>query len=118
MIERTIALTSGSVIRACDLPKSILRSSGLPPNGSAPSQQTFPPVVGPESTLVDETQSLAHPASVSRDEALRVAEHQYLASLMKMHQGNVSEAARQAGLSRQGLHKLLKSHNLRAEDYR
>jgi len=46
------------------------------------------------------------------------AEHQYLIKLLKQHTGNVTEAARQAGMSRQGLHKLLKTQDLSAADFR
>ena len=42
----------------------------------------------------------------------------YLASLLQENSGNVSQAARQAGMSRQGLHKLLKKHDLDAAEYR
>jgi two-component system response regulator HydG len=50
--------------------------------------------------------------------ALGDAERQYLASLLEKNAGNVAQSAREAGLSRQGLHKLLKKHGLDAKDYR
>jgi two-component system response regulator HydG len=46
------------------------------------------------------------------------AEHGYLTSLLQKHQGNVSQAAQQAGMSRQGMHKLLKKHGITAADFR
>lgn len=54
----------------------------------------------------------------SRYEALDDAERSYLTSLLVKHCGNVSHAARQAGMSRQGMHKLLKKHGIAAADYR
>ena len=54
----------------------------------------------------------------SRYEALDDAERGYLTSLLEKHRGNVSHAARQAGMSRQGMHKLLKKHGIAAADYR
>lgn len=54
----------------------------------------------------------------SREEALKLAENDYLVSLLSSHGGNVSGAARQAGLSRQGLHKLLKQHGINAGQFR
>jgi DNA-binding NtrC family response regulator len=54
----------------------------------------------------------------SRDEALAIAEHDYLVALLRENQGNVARSASQAGLSRQGLHKLIKRHNLEIDTYR
>ena len=56
--------------------------------------------------------------AASRYEALDDAEHGYLTSLLQQHQGNVSQAARQAGMSRQGMHKLLKKHGISAAEFR
>ena len=38
------------------------------------------------------------------------AEHQYLIALLEKHTGNVSQAAKEANMSRQGMHNLLKKH--------
>ncbi|MBN67902.1 MAG: hypothetical protein CME32_01300 [Gimesia sp.] len=57
--------------------------------------------------------SAAATAAGSRDEAIENAEHQYLTN-----DGNISQAALQAVLSRQGLHKLLNKHNISAADFR
>jgi DNA-binding NtrC family response regulator len=54
----------------------------------------------------------------SREEILDEAEHQYLIGLLTRHRGNVSQVAREANMSRQGMHNLLKKHNLSAADYR
>lgn len=42
----------------------------------------------------------------------------YLIQLLKDAQGNVTQAAEKAGVERESLHRLLKRHGLRAEDYR
>ena len=65
----------------------------------------------------------AHPsgpgaAKASHYEALDNTAHGYLTSLLRKHHGNVSQAAKQAGMSRQGMHKLLKKHGIAAVDYR
>ncbi|MBI1323430.1 response regulator [bacterium] len=49
---------------------------------------------------------------------LRSTDFAYLQSLMKKHQGNVTAAAREAGMSRQGFHKCLNRVGLKAEDFR
>ncbi len=45
-----------------------------------------------------------------RDEAVQAFEAQYLAGLLERHQGNVSAAAREAGLSRSQFYRVLRRH--------
>lgn len=54
----------------------------------------------------------------SREAALENAEREYLIALLRQNEGNVAQSARVAGLSRQGLHKLLQKHQLAADSYR
>lgn len=89
-IEHALALRQGNTISASDLPGTVRRQT------------------------VD-----AQPASVgSRDAALDEAEREYLVALLRDQQGNVAQSARVAGLSRQGLHKLLQKHSLDADTFR
>jgi len=53
-----------------------------------------------------------------REGVLRGAEREYLQHLLRDNQGNVARSAQQAGLSRQGLHKLLKKHGVEPAEYR
>jgi len=46
------------------------------------------------------------------------AERDYLVALLRENAGNVARSALQAGMSRQGLHKLLKKQGIDADDYR
>lgn len=46
------------------------------------------------------------------------ASREYLVSLMRDFQGNVTRAAKQAGLTREGLHRLLKKYGVRSDDFR
>jgi DNA-binding NtrC family response regulator len=114
VIERSVALSRGNLIEPTDLPENIRCDS--PASGSSRKADGF------EVSPTEATQNLpglaTTPKGVSREEALKVAEYQYLVTLLQTHGGNVSEAARQAGLSRQGLHKLLKQHDIYAADYR
>jgi DNA-binding NtrC family response regulator len=69
------------------------------------------------------TQGVKSPASGdppqgSRAEAVESAERDYLMALLRDNAGNVASSATQAGMSRQGLHKLLKKHNLDAGEFR
>lgn len=93
VVERSVALSRENSVQMADLPKPIRE-----PNGS-PS-------------------SVAAMAEISREEALDHADHKYLTALLEKHGGNISRAARQAGLSRQGMHKLLNRHGLDAAEFR
>ena len=64
------------------------------------------------------TAEVHEPPSGSRAEALEAAERDYLVALLRENAGNVARSANQAGMSRQGLHKLLKKHAVDAADYR
>jgi two-component system response regulator HydG len=94
-IERGLAMARGNLIEPKDLPASIQRSESRP-----------------------ETLTQAKPAAGTRTDTLGDAEREYLMTLLQKNAGNVSQSALQAGMSRQGLHKLLKKHGLDASDYR
>lgn len=93
VIERTIALSQSSQIDMSDLP-NILREHR---SGSVVENEM---------------------GEVSRETALDNADYKYLTLLLTKHNGNVSHAAEQAGVSRQGIHKLLKKHGISAADFR
>lgn len=54
--------------------------------------------------------------SEARAEIVRRFEHDYLAALLAQHGGNLSEAARAAGLARSHLYRLLERHQLGARE--
>jgi DNA-binding NtrC family response regulator len=122
-IERAIALARGETITAADLPVKL--RFGLPDRVSSPgfsvnqNSDTPSPVVASDSRpSFPPASGSGRLANASREQAMEAAEYQYLVELLQIQGGNVSEAARQAGLSRQGLHKLLKKHDIRAADFR
>ncbi len=92
VIERVVALSRTETVERSDLPRQILEDH----------TKTSP----------------AATSEISREEALDNADQDYLTTLLKKHRGNVSKAAQQAGLSRQGMHKLLTRHGLDAADFR
>ncbi|QDV70700.1 Transcriptional regulatory protein ZraR [Rosistilla carotiformis] len=100
-IERATALARTDCVEVGDLPEAV-RQAAQP---------------GMRKTL-DVAASVSGLENSSRDEAIENAEHAYLSSLLEKHAGNISQAAQQAGLSRQGMHKLLKKHGIAAADYR
>lgn len=94
VIERSVALTRGTKITLADLPPTIRH---------------------PEREPVD---SSAERTEISRDEALDHADRAYLRALLKKHDDVIASAARQAGLSRQGMNKLLRRHRIDADEFR
>lgn len=110
VIERAITLARGPSVTAMDLPEKIRQPQGMTTRSVDANNPTD---VATRSTAVPISSTGA-----SREEAMEAAEYQYLVNLMQSHTGNVSEAARQAGLSRQGMHKRLKKHDIQAADFR
>lgn len=51
------------------------------------------------------------------EDARRRASHSYLVRLMMLHQGNVTEAAKQAGMTRESLHRVLRQYGVRSAQY-
>jgi len=94
-VERGLALTRGNMILPNDLPASIQRAE-------------LPPTVHAE----------RNSATGTRTDTLDDAEREYVVSLLQKNSGNVSQSAVQAGMSRQGFHKLLKKHGVDAGQYR
>lgn len=94
-VERGLALARGELILPAHLPPALRRTE---------------PAAGPH--------VMGKPSSGSRADTLDDAERDYLISLLRKNSGNVSQSAVDAGMSRQGLHKLLKKHGVDASDYR
>lgn len=110
VIERALVLAKGETITARELQG--IRDNSTMYEPASPIQRP----AGKASLEV--TVSATGNAVLSRDDAVRIAERDYLLELLQSLQGNVSEAARQAGLSRQGMHKLLRSHQIDAGSFR
>jgi DNA-binding NtrC family response regulator len=131
-IERAVALASGPKITSLDLNRKsnshrLATIDATTHNTSSPEQQSVPKHQssadyanshGQQSPTANQSREHASVVSCSRDQAIEAAEHQYLLDLIASHAGNISEAARQAGVSRQGLHKLLKKHEIQATQFR
>jgi DNA-binding NtrC family response regulator len=94
-VEHGLAMARTEVIASSDLPSALQRA-----------------------TLASLATESGHRLTGSRAEALETAEHDYLVALMRENAGNVAQSASQAGMSRQGLHKLLKKHGVDAHEYR
>jgi len=98
-VESSVALCDGPLIDVIHLPEWIRdESSSLD-------------AVEPKPTSSDVS-------SLSRNQARGTTDKQYFESLMRQYNGNISQAARHAQLSRQTLHKLLNKHRIEAADFR
>ena len=94
VIERTIALAHSERIEVSDLPSALQRIEPTEPRPEGRRDHG------------------------DRQRAMGDAERHYLVALMKSHHGNVSKAAREACVSRQGMHKMLARHQINAAEFR
>lgn len=94
VVERVAAFSSGRTIERDDLPQAF-RETGQ----AAPARER-------------------HARSLSRGRMLTQVDRGYLEEQLRNHQGNVSLAASAAGLSRQGLYKLLRKHGINPQEFR
>ena len=96
-IERAIAVTDGARIELEALPEEVAAT------------------LRPRVTQGTETRlSYREVVDLARDRASR----EYLIALMRELGGNVTEAARRAGMERESLHRLLKRYGVRSEDFK
>lgn len=93
-VEHGLAMSRTRMITPQDLPTSLHQTS------TVVTVRDEPPVAGSRSATMDKA---------SRD---------YLIVLLRENAGNVSRSASQAGMSRQGMHKLLRKHAINAADDR
>jgi DNA-binding NtrC family response regulator len=99
VVERGLSLARGRWIEIHDLPAEIAT---------------------PASPTAEQTNRLntTQPANTKLPVDRTAAEREYLVNLLQLSGGNVTQAAEQAGLSRQGLHRILRRHGLEAKNFR
>ncbi len=95
VVERAVALARSEWITPADLPPAVQR---------------------PTATTIQTPSGNMH--GVTRADALEAAEREYLVGMLSKNHGNIAQTAREAGVSRQGLHKLLKKHGIDADEFR
>jgi two-component system response regulator AtoC len=102
-IERAVAVASGPTITAADLPPELLGGAASPADA------------GPSAPAAD-LAALPYREAVAgaRDRVTR----EYLVALLTEFGGNVTRAAERAGMERESLHRLLRRHGLRSEDFK
>src|SRR5262249_20959528 len=100
VIERACALAEGSTIRSLDLPDYLLDPGVAPIADEAADAVTAP--AGAGRALQD-----------MREEWLRTLESRYLRDLLDRHGGNISAAAKAAGIDRKTFHRLVTKYGIR-----
>jgi DNA-binding NtrC family response regulator len=95
IIERSCALADADTVRRRDLPDYVLETRALPP--SAP-----PAALGASRTLQE-----------AREHWMQSLESAYLRDLLDRHGGNVSSAAKAAGIDRKTFHRLASKYGIR-----
>ena len=101
VVERACALAEGESILRSDLPEHVLAPPGTvtPPTGSV----TDPALTsGVDLSLKD-----------AKERWLQVLEASYLRDLLDRHDGNISAAAKAAGIDRKTFHRLINKYQLR-----
>jgi two-component system response regulator AtoC len=99
VVERAVAVAGGELVEAGDLPPELSA-------GTAPA----PPAPGAALAALPYKDAVAG----ARDRVTR----EYLVALMTEFGGNVTRAAERAGVERESLHRLLRKHGLRSEDFK
>jgi DNA-binding NtrC family response regulator len=103
VIERACALADGRLVTVKDLPDHVLHPA---PRQAAPAADV--PAVGVPPAGTDLTLKAA------KERWLQVLEVSYLRDLLARHDGNVSSAAKAAGIDRKTFHRLINKYDLRA----
>ena len=96
-VERAVAISSGPSILSRDLPAELAAPASSPSPGPALAAMPYREVV---------------------EQAQERVSREYLVALLTEFHGNVTRAAARAGLERESLHRLLKKHGLRSDDFK
>ena len=102
VVERACALADGATITRLDLPDHIL--SHAPPLAASPGG-----VAGPEGLAL----GTDLPLKDAKERWMHVLEVSYLRELLARHGGNISAAAKPAGLDRKTYHRLINKYDLK-----
>ncbi|HEX2440824.1 MAG TPA: sigma-54 dependent transcriptional regulator [Methylomirabilota bacterium] len=99
VMERACALADGDAIGLADLPDHVVGGGGTGGAGSMP-----------EGVRLDAS---ALPLKDAKEQWMGVLEASYLRQLLDRHDGNISAAAKAAGIDRKTFHRLVTKHGIR-----
>ncbi|MFT3917699.1 MAG: sigma-54 dependent transcriptional regulator [Anaeromyxobacteraceae bacterium] len=98
-IERAVAVAGGRTVTLADLGPELRAPPTTTPATPAPAETRLP-------------------YKEAVENARERASKEYLAAILREHDGNVTRAAEAAGMERESLHRLMKRYGLRAEEFR
>ena len=99
VVERAVAVAGGEVVEPADLPPELAAGTAPAPPAPAAALAALP---------------YKDAVAGARDRVTR----EYLVALLTEFGGNVTRAAERAGVERESLHRLLRKHGLRSEDFK
>jgi DNA-binding NtrC family response regulator len=102
VIERACVLTDGTAVRPRDLPDYVFRRQRAPDARPAPAADCL----GPQSRT-------DLPLKQAKEQWMETLERSYLRELLERHRGNISAAAKAAGIDRKTFHRLINKYHLR-----
>ena len=103
VMERACALADGHTVTVGDLPDHVARAVSRPATPSTGAASLAGQPAGTDLTL-----------KAAKEQWLQVLEVSYLRDLLARHDGNVSSAAKAAGIDRKTFHRLINKYDLRA----
>jgi transcriptional regulator with PAS, ATPase and Fis domain len=101
VVERACALADGDRITRSDLPDYLLQAGPARPTAPAGASGSGLPTVGDL------------PLKDAKEKWMQVLEVSYLRDLLERHGGNVSAAAKAAGIDRKTFHRLINKYQIR-----
>jgi transcriptional regulator of acetoin/glycerol metabolism len=101
IVERACALADGERVTRNDLPDYLLQGDGARSPSTVGSTGPSLPVSGDV------------PLKDAKDRWMQVLETSYLRDLLDRHAGNVSAAAKAAGIDRKTFHRLINKYRIR-----
>ncbi|MBI2014168.1 MAG: sigma-54-dependent Fis family transcriptional regulator [Candidatus Rokubacteria bacterium] len=103
VVERACALADGDRVGRQDLPDYLVQGRGLRAAGAAPAAGAALPA-GATADL---------PLKDAKEKWMQVLEAAYLRDLLERHGGNISAAAKAAGIDRKTFHRLINKYQIR-----
>ncbi|MEM5819199.1 MAG: helix-turn-helix domain-containing protein, partial [Desulfitobacterium hafniense] len=92
VVERAISLADSELVEVCDLPQKVIN--------------------GQKEILPEQEDLGSLPFHAAKDIWLKRFEIKYLEELLNKHNGNITQAAKSAGIDRKTIHRLINKYDL------